>query len=59
MDQFVLADAFQDITVTVYDGDTVHASAVDSVESYVARAPESEMNDAIIKFAFSAKAYFT
>ena len=58
VDEIVLADAFSLVTVTVYDGETVSATATDSVESYVARAEKSELYDTIIKFAASAKAYF-
>ena len=58
VDEIVLADAFCDVTVTVYDGETVHASATDSVESYVARSEGSDLYLSIIKFATSAKNYF-
>jgi len=62
VDTLAVADAFQDVTVTVYDGETVHGTATDSVESYVARARASTGSagifEAIIKFAASAKAYF-
>ncbi|MBQ9967889.1 MAG: hypothetical protein IJO88_04115, partial [Oscillospiraceae bacterium] len=58
VDEIVLADAFCDVTVTVYDGETVHGTATDSVESYVARAEKSDLYATIIKFATSAKDYF-
>ena len=58
VDQMVLADAFSPITVTVYNADgSVHGSATDSVESYVARIGKTAINEAIMKFAYSAKAY--
>ena len=57
----VVADARQDVTVTVYNGETAVASATDSVESYVARAMASEDSDPlfemIMKFADSAYVY--
>lgn len=57
----VVADARQDVTVTVYDGETVVAYATDSVESYVARAMAGNSSDPlfemIMKFADSAYAY--
>ena len=59
VDEIVLADAFCDVTVTVYDGETVHGTATDSVESYVARADRSDLYESIMKFATSAKAYFS
>ncbi len=58
VDEIVLADAFSPVTVTVYDGKTVHGTATDSVESYVARAEGSDLYETIIKFATSAKNYF-
>ena len=58
VDQIVLADASCPVTVTVYDGETVHGTATDSVESYVARADESDLYTNIMKFATSAKNYF-
>ncbi len=63
VDDIVLADAKQMVTVTVYDADgSVYGSGTDSVESYVARA---EANNAdtyglyanIMKFATSAHNY--
>ena len=60
VDDIVLADAFSPVTVTVYNTDgSVHGSVTDSVESYVARSGNSALNEAIIKFAYSAKAYFS
>jgi len=54
----VLADAFSPVTVTVYNADgTIHGSGTDSVESYIARTGISSLNDATMKFAYSAKAY--
>ena len=38
---------------------TVLGTAADSVESYVARAEDSALNEAIMKFAFSAKQYLS
>ncbi|MBP3633419.1 MAG: pilus assembly protein N-terminal domain-containing protein [Oscillospiraceae bacterium] len=60
VDKIVLADAFSPVTVTVYNADdTVHATGTDSVESYVARAAENALNEAIMKFAYSARNYLT
>ena len=60
VDDVVLADAFCTVTVTVYNADgTIHGSATDSVESYMARADELALNDAIMKFAYSAKQYLS
>ena len=65
VDDIVLADARQMVSVTVYDADgTEFGNASDSVSSYVARA---EANDAdgsglysnILKFATSAYTYLT
>ena len=60
VDDIVLAESFNLVTVTVYNADgTVHGTATDSVESYIARSAESELNDAIMKFAASAVAYYS
>ena len=65
VDDVVLADAKQLVTVTLYDADgTVYGTGIDSVESYVARA-ESNSTDTyglyanIMKFATSAYNYLT
>ncbi|MBQ9968039.1 MAG: leucine-rich repeat domain-containing protein [Oscillospiraceae bacterium] len=64
VDDIVLADARQDVTVTVYDADgSVYAECTDSVESYVARAIMNMVDGNglytnILKFADSAKNYF-
>ena len=51
----VVADARQDVTVTIYDGDTVVTSATDSIESYTARkANENPLYLAILRFADAA-----
>ena len=58
VDDIVLADAFSLVTVTVYNADgTVHGSMTDSVESYVARVGATDLNGAIMKFAYSAREY--
>ena len=58
VDDIVLADAFTTVTATVYDADgNVYGTATDSVESYIARTGNSALNEAIMKFASSAKAY--
>ena len=58
IDEIVLADAFSPVTVTVCDADgNVHGTATDSVESYVARNSGIDLNDAIMKFAYSAREY--
>ncbi|MBP3632980.1 MAG: hypothetical protein J6J43_00205, partial [Oscillospiraceae bacterium] len=58
--KIVLADAFSPVTVTVYNADdTIHAAGTDSVESYIARAGENALNEAIMKFAYSAKQYLS
>ena len=60
VDDIVLADSFCPVTVTVYDADgNACGSATDSVESYVARTGSSALNEAIMKFASSAKAYLS
>ena len=60
IDEIVLADAFSPVTVTVYDAlGNVHGTGTDSVESYVARTGSSAINSAIMKFAYSAKAYLS
>ena len=58
VDEIVLADAFSVVSVTIYNANgTVYAQGSDSVESYVARSAKTDLNDAIMKFATSAKAY--
>ena len=60
INSIVVADARRDVTVTIYNGETVVASATDSVESYVARAMEENPDDLfemIMKFADSAYDY--
>ena len=58
--KIVLADAFSPVTVTVYNADgTIHGTVTDSVESYIARAAENALNDAIMKFATAARNYLT
>jgi hypothetical protein len=60
VDDIVLADAFSPVTVTVYDADgNVHGTATDSVESYIARTNKGEINEAIMKFAYSAREYLS
>lgn len=60
VDTLVVADAGQPVTVTVYGPDgSVIGTAVDSIESYTARAADlGELGDAIMKFSVSAKTYF-
>jgi len=58
VNDIVLADAFTNVTATIYDANgNVVGSATDSVESYIARTGNSALNTAIVKFASSAKAY--
>ena len=59
VDQIVVADARQLVTVTVYDANgSVYGTATDSLESCVARASASDtIYQAIMKFADSAYAY--
>lgn len=53
-------DAQQLVKCEVYDGDTLVASAVDSVESYVARmASTDDVYATIMKFALSSKSALT
>ena len=60
VDDIALAESFELVTVTVYNADgTVHGEATDSVESYIARSAASDLNEAIMKFAASAKVYFS
>ena len=59
VDQIVVADARQLVTVTVYDANgSVYGTATDSLESCVARASASDtIYQAIMKFADSAYNY--
>lgn len=60
VDDIVLSDAFSPVTVTVYDADgNLHGTATDSVESYNARSSGSALNEAIMKFAYSAREYLS
>ena len=60
VDDIVLADAFTTVTATIYDANgNVVGSATDSVESYIARTGDNALNEAIMKFASSAKAYLS
>ncbi len=65
VDDIVLADAKQMVTVTVYNADgTQYGSAADSVSSYVARAEANNADGSglysnILKFATSAYNYLT
>lgn len=62
VDQLVIADCSQLVTCKVYAGDTLIASASDSVEGYVARAMArqdgSDVYENMLKFAVSARTYF-
>ena len=63
IDQLVVADARQKITVTVYNADGgVYSTYIDSLESYTARARVAqakgvELYEEIMNFADSAKVY--
>ena len=59
VDQIVAADFRQRVTVTVYDADgSVHGSATDSIESYLARMDiANELYASIMKFSDAAYAY--
>lgn len=61
IDSFAIADARGLITVEVYDGETVLASASDSIESYVAREISNSRNvdlcTAMMKFADATYAF--
>jgi len=61
LDQIVLKDVAEVVTCEIYDGETLVASATDSVANYIARLGAdddySDICDAIMKFAASAKAY--
>jgi len=60
VDDVVLADAFSTVTATIYDANgNVVGSGTDSVESYIARTGNNALNEAIMKFATSAKAYLS
>ena len=56
VDNLVVADAAQLVTITVYNSDgTVYGTLVDSINSYVARSiNDGEIYSAIAKFALSA-----
>ena len=60
VDTLVVADAWQPVTVKVYDSsDKLVGQATDSVESYVARLQNAdEVTDAIMRFAACAYEYF-
>ena len=59
VDQIVLADARCPVTVTVYKNGAPYSVAVDSVESYAARASGelAGLSAAVLKFADSARTY--
>ena len=59
VDQIVLGDSFEPVTVTVYNEDgTVYGQVTDSVESYVDRnADNNALYMNIIKFAYSGREY--
>ena len=55
----MVSDGRQDVTCTIYDGDTVVAWATDSMESYAARkTTDGELFEMLMKFSDSAYAYF-
>ena len=59
LEELVVADGRQEITVKVYDGETVVAEAIDSMESYVARMNSSApLYEQLMKFSDSAYTYF-
>ena len=60
VDQMVVADGRMPVTVTVYNADgTVHATATDSMESYIARmSSQHAVYEMILKFSDSAYNYF-
>ena len=61
VDELVIADAAQDVTITVYNADgTVYSKLVDSMNSYLARAM-AQVDDAIYEMTakFTASAYKT
>ncbi|MBQ9968679.1 MAG: hypothetical protein IJO88_08155 [Oscillospiraceae bacterium] len=61
VDQVVLADARQDVSVKVYAADgSLYGETVDSVESYVARTVGTDMDAlsaAVMKFSDAARVY--
>ncbi len=58
IDQIVVADGRQDVTVTVYNTDgSVYGSATDSMESYLSRVGSDDLYNAIMIFSDSAYAY--
>lgn len=58
VDQLVVADCSVLVSCEVYTGETVIASASDSVESYVARGAGGSTYTDMLKFAVSARTYF-
>lgn len=58
IDQLVVADCSVLVSCKVYAGETVIASASDSVESYVARGAGDSTYTDMLKFAVSARTYF-
>ncbi len=58
IDQIVVADGRQNVTVTVYNADgSVYGSASDSMESYLSRVGTDDLYNAIMIFSDSAYAY--
>ena len=57
VDEIVVADARQLVTVKIYDGDTLLSTVSDSIESNAARST-GELFDAIMRFADSAYKMF-
>ena len=58
VDQIVLGDSFESVTVTVYNADgTVYGQGSDSVEAYASRNSTKELFVNIAKFAFAAREY--
>jgi hypothetical protein len=59
LEELVVADGRQAVTVKVYDGETVVAEVTDSMESYVARMNgTSNLFQQLMKFSDSAYNYF-
>ena len=59
LEELVVADGRQAVTVKVYDGETVVAEVTDSMESYVARMNgTSSLFQQLMKFSDSAYNYF-
>ena len=60
IDQLVVADARQIVTVTIYNADgSLYTTSQESIEDYLARGTHENVYDALMKFADSARVFLT